>query len=108
MLSIDNEYDVAGVREFDARVRKLLGPDEAFEYCLEYKIDGVALSLIYEEGVLVQGITRGDGRQGDDITQNARTLRGVPLRLRGPNVPLRLEVRGEAFIRNSDFAHLRA
>jgi DNA ligase (NAD+) len=108
MLSIDNVYDEAGVREFDVRLRKLLAGDEAVEYVVEYKIDGVALALTYEGGRLVQGVTRGDGRQGDDITQNARTLIGVPLRLRGKAPPPLLEIRGEAFISNSDFAHIRA
>ncbi|HTI50068.1 MAG TPA: NAD-dependent DNA ligase LigA, partial [Planctomycetaceae bacterium] len=108
MLSIDNVYDEAGVREFDVRLRKLLTGGDEVEYVVEYKIDGVALSLTYERGTLVQGVTRGDGRQGDDITHNARTLIGVPLRLRGKSPPPLLEIRGEAFISNPDFAHIRA
>ena len=108
MLSIDNVYDEAELREFDVRVRKLLQPGEPLEYAVEYKIDGVALALIYEKGVLVQALTRGDGRRGDDITHNARTLRGVPLRLYSENPPELLEVRGEAYISNPDFAHIRA
>jgi DNA ligase (NAD+) len=108
MLSIDNGYSEEEVREFDARVRKLLPPSEKVEYVVEYKVDGVALSLIYENGVLTQGITRGDGQQGDDVFNNAKTLRGVPLRLIGKKLPAVLEVRGEALISNSDFAHLRA
>ncbi|HVW00181.1 MAG TPA: NAD-dependent DNA ligase LigA [Planctomycetaceae bacterium] len=108
MLSIDNVYDEAELREFDVRVRKLLEPDEPVEYCIEYKIDGVALALIYENGSLAQAVTRGDGRQGDDITHNARTIGGVPLRLEGKHVPKLIEIRGEAYIANSDFAHLRA
>ena len=108
MLSIDNVYDEAGVREFDTRIRKLIEPGEEIEYVVEYKVDGVALALIYDDGGLVQGITRGDGRNGDDITHNARTLLGVPLRLRGKKYPRVFEVRGEAFINNVDFAHIRA
>lgn len=108
MLSIDNIYDEAVLDEFDERVRKGLGTKEEVEYTVEYKIDGVALSLIYEEGRLVQAVTRGDGRQGDDITHNARTIGGVPLKLSGKNVPPVLEIRGEAYISNTDFAHLRA
>ena len=111
MLSIDNVYDEAELTEFDKRIRKLLEPAEQIEYVTEYKIDGVAVSLIYENGLLVQGLTRGDGRQGDDITHNARTIRGVPLHLRSRSqqpIPPYLEVRGEAYISNSDFAHLRA
>ncbi len=111
MLSIDNVYDEAELAEFDTRIRKLLDPAETIEYVTEYKIDGVALSLTYENGRLVQGLTRGDGRQGDDITHNAKTIRGVPLHLNGSSgqpIPPCLEVRGEAYISNSDFAHLRA
>ena len=108
MLSIDNVYDEGELREFDTRARKLLGTSDALEYTVEYKIDGVALALIYENGVLVRGVTRGDGARGDDITHNVRTIRGVPLRLLGDRVPAVLEIRGEAYIANSDFARLRA
>jgi DNA ligase (NAD+) len=108
MLSIDNVYDETGVREFDVRIRKLLEPGESIEYVVEYKVDGVAVALIYEDGSLAQALTRGDGRQGDDITHNARTLIGVPLRLRGKDQPRVFEVRGEALINNADFAHVRA
>ena len=108
MLSIDNVYDEKELREFDSRLRKLLQPGETIGYTVEYKIDGVALAILYENGRLVRGVTRGDGRVGDDITENVRTLRGVPLRLSGPGVPAVLEVRGEAYIANSDFARLRA
>lgn len=107
MLSIDNVYDIDALREFDARVRKLLEAEEV-EYTVEYKIDGVAVSLIYEAGLLTQALTRGDGRRGDDITSNARTLGGVPLRLETKDPPAVLEIRGEAYISNTDFAHLRA
>lgn len=111
MLSIDNVYDEAELNEFEARLRRQLPADEAVEYVVEYKIDGVALALIYENGRLTQALTRGDGRQGDDITHNARTVRGVPLHLHaggGLPVPPYLEVRGEAYMANSDFAHMRA
>lgn len=107
MLSIENVYDESELAEFDRRVSKLLD-GEAVEYSVEYKIDGVAVSLIYENGRLIQGVTRGDGRQGDDITHNARTLGGVPVKLRGKEWPKAIEIRGEAYIGNSDFAHLRA
>ena len=107
MLSIDNIYDEAGLDEFDARLQKLLD-GQTPEYTVEYKIDGAALSLVYENGILVTGVTRGDGRRGDDITSNARTLLGVPLRLNATKPPAVLEVRGEALIANSDFAHIRA
>ncbi|HID23006.1 MAG TPA: NAD-dependent DNA ligase LigA [Planctomycetaceae bacterium] len=108
MLSIDNVYDEGALSEFDARVRKLLGGRTHVEYAIEYKVDGVALALWYEKGRLVRGVTRGDGRVGDDITHNARALRGVPLRLAGDAVPAVLEIRGEAYMANSDFARLKA
>ena len=108
MLSIDNVYDENELKEFDTRIRKLLHAGEALEYVVEYKIDGVALALVYEQGKLTQALTRGDGRQGDDITHNAKTIRGVPLQLRGESIPALIEIRGEAFIANSDFAHIRA
>ena len=108
MLSIENAFSDEELIEFDARVRRLLEEDEELEYTLEYKIDGVALSLIYENGVLVQGLTRGNGVQGDDITHNARTIRGVPLKLAETPWPEVIEIRGEAYIANSDFPRLQA
>ena len=107
MLSIDNVYSEDAVREFDERISKLLGRADV-EYTVEYKIDGVALAIVYENGVLAQALTRGDGQRGDDITHNARTVGGVPLRLEIEEPPPILEVRGEAYIANSDFTHLRA
>jgi DNA ligase (NAD+) len=107
MLSIDNIYDKETLAAFDERLAKLLG-DEPREYTVEYKIDGAAVAIVYENGVLTRGVTRGNGREGDDITHNVRTIRGVPLHLTGDNIPAVLEVRGEAFIANSDFAAIRA
>lgn len=106
MLSIDNVYTEEELAEFGQRVVKHIGLDPV-AWITEYKVDGVALSLIYEDGTLVRAVTRGDGRRGDDVTHNARTMAGVPLKLEG-DVPAVLEVRGEAYIRNSDFAKLRA
>ncbi|HOW19069.1 MAG TPA: NAD-dependent DNA ligase LigA, partial [Phycisphaerae bacterium] len=82
MLSIDNTYTEGEVREFDQRVRKALGGEKP-TYVVDPKIDGVAISLRYEGGILVQAATRGDGETGEDITQNARTIRAIPLRLIG-------------------------
>ncbi|HUG92963.1 MAG TPA: NAD-dependent DNA ligase LigA, partial [Planctomycetaceae bacterium] len=107
MLSIENAFDEGEVREFDRRVRKLLG-EKPVEYTVEYKVDGVALALTYEDGRFVRAVTRGNGFEGDDITANARTIGGVPLRLETTSPPRVLEVRGEAYITNSDFAHLQA
>ena len=102
MLSVDNTYDEAQVREFDARVRKGLG-DESYDYLVDPKVDGVAVSLLYEDGRLVLAATRGDGVTGDDVTQNLRTVRSVPLLLVGRNWPRRLEVRGEVYWPRADF-----
>jgi len=96
MLSIDNTYSRDDLAEFDARVRKTLG-QTPFHYLAEPKIDGVAASLRYEGGRLVLAATRGDGKRGDDVTANARTIRSVPLFLDGPGVPDVVEVRGEIY-----------
>ena len=104
MLSIENTYTLVELQDFGNRVQKLLGSDPA--WVVELKVDGVAASLIYENGILVQGLTRGNGIVGDDITHNVRTIRDVPLRLNTPNPPKRLEIRGEVYMRNSDLAEL--
>ena len=96
MLSIDNTYNEDELRAFDARVRKALA-GEAFHYLVDPKIDGVAVSLRYDGGRLALAATRGDGRRGDDVTANARTIRSVPLRLTGDGVPDVVEVRGEIY-----------
>ena len=128
MLSIDNVYNESELAEFGQRVAKLLD-GRPCEWLVEYKVDGVALSLIYEQGKLIRAVTRGDGRRGDDVTHNARTMRGVPLQLDDLSpaptssatrkksalfddsalsaIPSVLEVRGEAYISNSDFAQLQ-
>ncbi len=105
MLSIDNTYSYDEVREWDVRVRKGLKPGEAVQYVVELKVDGVAVSLRYEERKLVQGSTRGDGERGDDITANLRTVREVPLVLQKGAPPL-LEVRGEVYMTNSELVRL--
>jgi DNA ligase (NAD+) len=102
MLSIDNTYSAEELREFDGRVRRGLG-GERFEYAVDPKIDGVAVSIRYEGGRLARGVTRGDGQTGDDITQNIRAVRSVPLRLRGEDWPPVVEVRGEVFWPRADF-----
>jgi DNA ligase (NAD+) len=96
MLSIDNTYNEEELREFDGRVRRGLDR-ETVAYTVEPKIDGVAASLPYEKGLLVLAATRGDGRRGDDITMNARTIRSIPLKLHGRGFPDVLEVRGEIY-----------
>ncbi len=105
MLSIDNTYSIEELREYGRRTAKLL-EGEPIEWVVELKIDGVAASLIYENGLLLRGVTRGNGRTGDDITHNVRTIGDVPLRLLGQNVPAVLEVRGEVYMTNSDLVRL--
>ena len=107
MLSIDNTYNESELREFDDRVRRGLGGED-YEYVVDPKIDGVAVSLRYEAGRLALAATRGDGTTGDDVTQNVRTIRSVPLRLTGKDVPDVLEVRGEVYWPNSDFRRFNA
>ncbi len=97
MLSISNTYSANELEQFDTRVRKLLG-EERVEYVAEPKIDGVAVSLVYEDGNLVQGATRGDGVTGEEITANIRTVRAIPLRLAADSPPSLLEVRGEVYM----------
>ena len=112
MLSIQTETDTTpqGAVAFDQRVRNKLGlaaSDPPLTYCAELKFDGLAISLRYERGVLVQAATRGDGETGEDVTQNVRTIRSVPLQLRG-RAPEVLEVRGEALMRRADFERYNA
>jgi len=107
MMSIDNTYEEAEVRAFDERVRRALG-GAAVAYVVEPKIDGVAASIRYENGRMVLAATRGDGRRGDDITSNVRTIASIPLRLRGEGVPPVMEVRGEIFMPNSEFQRINA
>ncbi|GAB3792793.1 NAD-dependent DNA ligase LigA [Spirosoma humi] len=102
MLSLGNTYSEEDLVEFDKRVQKGLN-GQAYEYICELKFDGVALSMTYENGVLVQGATRGDGVRGDDITNNIRTIRTVPLRIHKTDVPALFEVRGEGFMPLAEF-----
>ncbi|MEA1928361.1 MAG: NAD-dependent DNA ligase LigA [Candidatus Auribacterota bacterium] len=105
MLSMDNTYSEEELREFEKRNRRLL-PDADFSYVVELKIDGVSISVIYDEGVLTVGATRGDGRTGDNVTPNIKTIHSIPLRLSGEELPPRLEVRGEVYIDKRDFARI--
>jgi DNA ligase (NAD+) len=130
MLSLGNTYSEQELREFDERVRKVLlqnsdlgvqqttgkggqgmllfdTPSEtsplSFEYVCEQKFDGVAISITYENGILKRAVTRGDGVQGDDVTQNVKTIRTIPLKLRGTDIPAAFEVRGEVFLSKESF-----
>jgi len=105
MLSIDNTYNADELRAFDQRVSRLL-EGQKYKYVVELKIDGLAISIRYESGQLVTAATRGDGETGDDVTANVRTVKAVPLRLEGEDVPEVLEVRGEIFMPKKSFAAL--
>ena len=105
MMSLDNTYSVEDMREFDARVRKALGV-ESVDYVLEPKVDGVSISLRYEKGVLAVAATRGDGKTGDDVTANARTIRSIPLRI--PSDAPVFEARGEVYLGKAAFEKLNA
>ena len=104
MLSLGNVFDAEELEAFEVRICDRLGDDTGIEYTAEPKIDGLAVSLVYENGVLMRGATRGDGFTGEDITENIRTIRSVPLRLqKHPDIPERLEVRGEVFMSRQGF-----
>ena len=106
MLSLDNAFSDEELRDFDRRVRDRLKTEEDIEYVCEPKLDGLAVSLHYESGVLTRAATRGDGYTGEDITANIRTIPSVPLRLRGDNVPELVEVRGEVYMPREGFETL--
>jgi DNA ligase (NAD+) len=107
MMSLDNSYNIDELRAFDERCQRL-AEGRKLEYVAELKIDGLSLSLQYEDGVLSRGVTRGDGRIGEDVTQNARTIRSVPLRLKTKPIDNALEVRGEVFIPREVFERTNA
>ena len=106
MLSLGNAFAEQDLLDFGRRIDQALATEQPITYCCEPKFDGLAVSLLYEQGVLVRGATRGDGSTGEDITSNVRTIRNIPLRLQGEQYPQRLEVRGEVFISLEDFAAL--
>ncbi|MFN0032338.1 MAG: NAD-dependent DNA ligase LigA [Flavobacteriales bacterium] len=113
MLSLSNSYSREEIAEWETRIHKALGEEQAdlfaeakpLEYAMELKYDGLALSLTYENGKLVRGVTRGDGETGEDITANVRTIKSIPLQLRGYYPPL-FEIRGEVFLPRKEFARL--
>ncbi|MEO8474574.1 MAG: NAD-dependent DNA ligase LigA [Chryseolinea sp.] len=105
MLSLGNTYSREELEDFDGRVSKGL-EGEKYEYFCELKFDGVSISLIYENGILVKGVTRGDGVRGDDVTANVKTIRNIPLVVKGKNIPESFEVRGEVFMPKTAFIQL--
>ncbi|WP_026954582.1 NAD-dependent DNA ligase LigA [Algoriphagus vanfongensis] len=102
MLSLGNTYTIEELEAFDERVQKGLGSSD-YEYFCEMKFDGVAISLIYENGKLTRAVTRGDGTKGDDVTANVRTIRNIPLTVSGEGIPQKFEVRGEIFLPLKEF-----
>lgn len=98
MLSLDNVFSDDELTSFEKRIMSRLEQTEAITFCCEPKLDGLAVSLLYENGLLVRGATRGDGTTGEGITENVRTIKAIPLRLKGSDIPARLEVRGEVFM----------
>lgn len=109
MLSLDNAFDAQSLADFQRRLLDRLGDAQTpVEYCCEPKLDGIAVSLLYRDGVLERGATRGDGRTGEDITANVRTIDSIPLRLRGKGYPAVLEVRGEIYMPRAGFEALNA
>lgn len=106
MLSLDNAFNDDELRAFQKRIQDRLNDASAIQYCCEPKLDGLAVSLLYENGVLVQAATRGDGTTGENITNNVRTIRCIPLKLQGNDWPTRIEVRGEVFMPKKGFEQL--
>ncbi|GAB6259850.1 NAD-dependent DNA ligase LigA [Photobacterium sp. R1] len=108
MLSLDNAFSDDDLTNFNRRLTERLAAAAEVSYCCEPKLDGLAVSLMYENGVLVQAATRGDGTTGENITANVKTIRAIPLKLRGEGWPVRLEVRGEVFMPKQGFDDLNA
>ncbi|MBL1379148.1 NAD-dependent DNA ligase LigA [Zobellella iuensis] len=106
MLSLDNVFSDEELAAFEKRVMDRLGRAEPLDFCCEPKLDGLAVSLVYEQGRLVQAATRGDGSTGEGITENVRTIRAVPLKLKGEGWPVRLEVRGEVYMPRAGFENM--
>ncbi len=106
MLSLDNAFDDEEMLAFDRRLRERLEQEGDLAYCAEPKLDGLALSLLYENGELLRGATRGDGRSGENITANVRTIKSIPLTLRGKDIPRRIEIRGEVYLEIKAFEAL--
>ncbi len=106
MLSLDNAFSEEEALAFDKRIHDRLHTDEDIIYCCEPKLDGLAISLLYENGLLIQGSTRGDGTTGENITQNIRTVKSIPLKLRGHHFPKIKEIRGEVYMPKAGFNEL--
>ncbi len=107
MLSLDNAFSHEEIREFDLRVKKVLKSDSEVEYTVEPKYDGLAMELSYQKGMFVRAATRGDGSEGEDVTQNVRTIKAIPLTIEGMDIiPEEIDIRGEVFIDIAEFENL--
>ena len=106
MLSLDNAFSHDEVREFDKRIKKLLGTEDEVEYTVEPKYDGLAIELTYRNGLLFRASTRGDGYEGEDVTQNIKTIRSVPLKMEGSKIPGEIDIRGEVYMDLDEFEKL--
>ncbi|QCI23637.1 NAD-dependent DNA ligase LigA [Buchnera aphidicola (Macrosiphoniella sanborni)] len=103
MLSLENTFDFNGYLNFKKRIKKNVVLNKKLVFCCELKIDGIAISIIYEKGILIRAVTRGDGLTGENVTHNVKMIKSVPLILKGINIPERVEIRGEIFMLKSDF-----
>ncbi|MGO2012257.1 NAD-dependent DNA ligase LigA [Pseudoalteromonas sp.] len=108
MLSLDNAFSEEEFAAFNRRIKERLMDNDELTFCCEPKLDGLAVSILYRNGVLVQAATRGDGHIGENITQNVKTIRNVPLKLRGEDFPSEIEIRGEVFMDSRGFDKLNA
>ena len=108
MLSLDKVFNEQDLQDFESRIKKRLGSEADLEYSCEPKIDGIAVSLLYVDGVLERAATRGDGLTGEDITHNVRTIHPIPLRLDAQGMTGRLEVRGEIYLGKAGFEKLNS
>lgn len=106
MLSLDNAFSYDEVKEFDRRLKRLLGTDREIEYTVEPKYDGLAMELTYRKGFLYKASTRGDGYEGEDVTQNVRTIKSVPIKIEGRRVPDEIDIRGEVYMDLGEFEKL--
>jgi DNA ligase (NAD+) len=106
MQSLENTYSESELRDFHARIVRLLGEEQSFSYVVEPKLDGVAVSLTYEQGKLIRAVTRGNGVEGDDVTENVRTIQSLPHQLSGSSHPDVIEIRGEIYMTNAEFVRI--
>jgi DNA ligase (NAD+) len=104
MLSLDNAFSEEELYEFEERLKRFIGDEKiVFEYSVEPKVDGVSIEIIYENGVFTRALTRGDGVYGEDVSPNVKTIKSIPLRLLGDNIPEYIELRGEIFMKRDEF-----